>query len=34
MHKLLSYCRPRWTGDGFYEAIISDPDGNMIEITA
>ncbi|TQI79144.1 lactoylglutathione lyase [Serratia fonticola] len=25
---------PRWTGDGFYEAIIRDPDGNLIEITA
>ncbi|WP_029032738.1 VOC family protein [Salinarimonas rosea] len=25
---------PRWTGDGFYEAIIADPDGNAIEITA
>jgi lactoylglutathione lyase len=24
---------PRWTGDGFYEAIIRDPDGNAIEIT-
>lgn len=25
---------PRWTGDGFYEAIIRDSDGNAIEITA
>lgn len=25
---------PRRTGDGFYEAIIRDPDGNAIEITA
>lgn len=25
---------PRWTGGGFYEAIIRDPDGNAIEITA
>lgn len=24
----------RWTGDGFYEAVISDPDGNLIEITS
>ena len=24
---------PRMTGDGFYESIISDPDGNHIEIT-
>lgn len=25
---------PRRTGDGFYEAIVRDPDGNAIEITA
>ncbi|WP_227751836.1 VOC family protein [Tabrizicola oligotrophica] len=25
---------PRSTGDGFYEAILCDPDGNLIEITA
>lgn len=24
---------PRWTGDGFYEAVLRDPDGNLIEIT-
>ncbi|TPW28471.1 glyoxalase/bleomycin resistance/extradiol dioxygenase family protein [Martelella alba] len=24
---------PRLTGDGFYEAVIADPDGNPIEIT-
>lgn len=24
----------RWTGDGFYEAVIADPDGNLIEITS
>ena len=24
---------PRTTGDGFYESIISDPEGNHIEIT-
>ncbi|AGE94474.1 VOC family protein [Citrobacter farmeri] len=23
---------PRTTGDGFYEAVIKDPDGNFIEI--
>lgn len=23
---------PRWTGDGFYEAVLADPDGNQIEI--
>lgn len=25
---------PRWTGDGFYEAVVVDPDGNLIEVTA
>ena len=25
---------PRWTGDGYYEAVIVDPDSNLIEITA
>ena len=24
---------PRWTGDGFYESAITDPDGNIVEIT-
>jgi lactoylglutathione lyase len=24
---------PRFTGDGFYESVISDPDGNRVEIT-
>lgn len=24
---------PRWTGDGFYEAVLKDPDGNLVEIT-
>ncbi|WP_373463328.1 VOC family protein [Herbivorax sp. ANBcel31] len=24
---------PRTTGDGYFESIISDPDGNRIEIT-
>ncbi|WP_261640331.1 VOC family protein [Erwinia mallotivora] len=26
--------KPRWTGDGYYEAVINDPDGNLIEIVA
>lgn len=26
--------RARMTGDGFYEAVLQDPDGNPIEITA
>ena len=25
--------RPRTTGDGYYESVILDPDGNRIEIT-
>ncbi|PCE63913.1 VOC family protein [Sediminicola luteus] len=24
---------PRTTGDGYYESVISDPEGNLIEIT-
>lgn len=24
---------PRWTGDGYYESAVLDPDGNRIEIT-
>lgn len=24
---------PRWTGDGYYESAIVDPEGNRIEIT-
>ncbi|WP_369671574.1 VOC family protein, partial [Enterococcus faecium] len=24
---------PRTTGDGYYEAVIQDPEGNLIEIT-
>jgi len=24
---------PRTTGDGYYESVIQDPDGNRIEIT-
>jgi lactoylglutathione lyase len=26
--------RPRRTGDGYYEAVVLDPEGNPIEITA
>jgi lactoylglutathione lyase len=25
--------RPRRTGDGFYESVVLDPDGNRIEVT-
>jgi lactoylglutathione lyase len=24
---------PRTTGDGYYESVVFDPDGNRIEIT-
>lgn len=30
-HKIVS--EPRTTGDGYYECVISDPEGNSIEIT-
>ena len=26
--------RPRWTGDGYYESVVADPDGNVVELTA
>jgi lactoylglutathione lyase len=26
--------RPRVTGDGYYEAVIADSEGNLVEITA
>ncbi|MEO0896583.1 MAG: VOC family protein [Bacteroidota bacterium] len=25
---------PRWTGDGYYESVILDPEGNRVELTA
>ncbi|QXT62871.1 VOC family protein [Tessaracoccus palaemonis] len=25
---------PRTTGDGYYESVVPDPDGNLVEITA
>jgi hypothetical protein len=25
---------PRTTGDGYYESVIADPEGNLVEITA
>jgi lactoylglutathione lyase len=25
--------RPRLTGDGYYEAVVLDPDGNRVELT-
>ncbi len=25
---------PRWTGDGYYESVVLDTEGNRIEITA
>lgn len=24
---------PRWTGDGYYESVVEDPEGNKIELT-
>jgi len=24
---------PRWTGDGYFESVVLDPDGNAIELT-
>lgn len=27
------FSEPRFTGDGFYESAIKDPDGNIVEIT-
>jgi lactoylglutathione lyase len=27
------YGEPRTTGDGYYESIVLDPDGNLVEIT-
>ena len=24
---------PRWTGDGYYESVFEDPEGNLIELT-
>lgn len=25
---------PRWTGDGYFESVILDPDGNRVELVA
>jgi lactoylglutathione lyase len=25
---------PRRTGDGYYESVVADPDGNVVELTA
>ena len=30
-HKVVG--EPRTTGDGYYESVVSDPEGNLIEIT-
>ncbi len=30
-HKILG--EPRITGDGYYESVVSDPEGNLIEVT-
>lgn len=31
-HRIVS--EPRMTGDGFYESVVADPDGNLVEIVA
>ncbi|MEP6844628.1 MAG: VOC family protein [Panacibacter sp.] len=31
---ILVLSEPRLTGDGYYESVIADPEGNRIEITA
>jgi len=28
------YSEPRTTGDGYYESVVSDPEGNYLEISA
>jgi lactoylglutathione lyase len=28
------FSEPRTTGDGFYEAVVLDPEGNLLEISA
>jgi lactoylglutathione lyase len=28
------YSEPRTTGDGYYESVVLDPEGNYVEITA
>jgi lactoylglutathione lyase len=32
--KLCTFDGPRRTGDGYYESVVVDPDGNRIEIIA
>ena len=32
MHTIQS--EPRTTGDGYYESVVLDPEGNLVEITA
>lgn len=31
-HPIVS--EPRMTGDGYYESVVADPDGNLVEIVA
>jgi lactoylglutathione lyase len=28
------YGEPRWTGDGYFESVVGDPDGNRLELCA
>ncbi|MDR1002177.1 MAG: VOC family protein [Oscillospiraceae bacterium] len=32
-HGVFVESQPRYTGDGYYESVVSDPDGNQVEIT-
>lgn len=32
--KVIIQSEPRTTGDGYYESVILDPEGNLVEITA
>lgn len=32
-HEFEVISEPRTTGDGYYESVIADPDGNFVEIT-
>ncbi len=27
------FSEPRWTGDGYFESVVLDPEGNYVEIT-
>ena len=33
-HGVRVHSPPRRTGDGYYESVVADPDGNLVELTA